>query len=292
MRVVLTGATSLPGLALLEALLRSGHDVRCVVRPESSNAGRLAGHDVAILRADVLDPGALSRAFAGVEAVAHVAGVEYAPAVVEAVRRAGVERLLAVSSTSAHSAYPSRSRPKREGERVVRESDLAWTIVRPTMVYGTELDRNMHFLLRFLDRSPVFPVFGGGENLWQPVYHEDLARGMLAALERDAAVGRTYDLPGRRPLAYRDLVLAAARALGRKVHLVHLPLEPARRALALAERAGLPLPVKSEQVMRLREDKAYPYEAARRDLGYAPRTFEEGIALEAERLREVGLVRR
>jgi hypothetical protein len=60
--------------------------------------------------------------------------------------------------------------------------------------------------------------------------------------------------------------------------------------LRLAELARLPLPVKAEQVLRLREDKAYPYEEARRELGYAPRPFSEGIALEVARLRELGMV--
>jgi nucleoside-diphosphate-sugar epimerase len=64
-----------------------------------------------------------------------------------------------------------------------------------------------------------------------------------------------------------------------------------RRGLLLAERLRVPLPVKSEQVLRLREDKAYPYEKAREELGYAPRAFEEGIALEVDRLRELGMVR-
>jgi hypothetical protein len=52
----------------------------------------------------------------------------------------------------------------------------------------------------------------------------------------------------------------------------------------------LPLPIKSEQVLRLREDKAYPFEKARRELGYTPRPFREGIALEVTRLRELGMV--
>jgi nucleoside-diphosphate-sugar epimerase len=44
-------------------------------------------------------------------------------------------------------------------------------------------------------------------------------------------------------------------------------------------------------VLRLREDKAYPYDRARRELGYTPRPFREGIALEVARLRELGVVR-
>ena len=58
--------------------------------------------------------------------------------------------------------------------------------------------------------------------------------------------------------------------MGKTPRILRVSLEPARRALRLAELARLPLPVRSEQVLRLREDKAYPYEEARRELGYAP----------------------
>jgi nucleoside-diphosphate-sugar epimerase len=225
------------------------------------------------------------------DAVAHVAGLAFAPRVVAAMRRAGVERLLMVGSTSVHSAYEHRSGHRKRMEEVVRGSGLSWTIARPTMIYGSELDWNMRHLLRFLDRSPVFPLFGAGTTLWQPVFHKDLALGLLAALEFPEAIGRSYDLPGAAPLMFRDLVLAAAGALGRKPRIIRLPLEPVRHALALAERARLPLPIKAEQVLRLREDKTYPYNEAREELGYAPRPFHEGIALEVSRLREVGMVR-
>jgi uncharacterized protein YbjT (DUF2867 family) len=292
LRVLLTGATGLLGGALLDLLLAGGHEVRCLVREDSVGASRLAGRPVEVLRGDAGEEHDLSRAFAGfaADALSHVAGIEYAPQVVEAARRAAVERILVVGSTSAHSAYHFRSAPKLAMEEVVRGSGLRFTIVRPTMIYGSELDRNVHRLLRFMDRSPFFPMFGSGA-LWQPVYHEDCARGVYEALVRPVAVGRAYDLPGAEPLTYLDLVKTAAGALGKKPRIVRLPLEPVRRTLELAERARLPLPIHSEQVLRMREDKAYPYEEASRDLGYRPRTFAEGVALEVSRLRELGLVR-
>jgi len=291
MRVLLTGATGLLGGALLDLLLSEGHGVRCLVREESRNVPRLGPSRAEIFRGDANSAEDLGRAFAGMDSLVHVAGIEHAPAVVEAARGASVSRLVMVGSTSAHSAYEFRSGPKRKMEGVVRGSGLDWTIVRPAMIYGSERDKNVHRLLRFLDRSPVFPVFGPGTNLWQPVYHEDCARGVFEALVRPAAVGRAYDLPGAAPLPYATLVETAARALGKETRLVRLPLEPIRRALLLAETLGLPLPVKSEQVLRLREDKAYPYDDARRDLDYTPRPFGEGVALEVARLREVGLVK-
>jgi nucleoside-diphosphate-sugar epimerase len=210
---------------------------------------------------------------------------------VRAAQRAGVGRILIVGSTSAHSAYAFRSYPKLRMEELVRASGLAWTIVRPSMIYGSERDRNVHRLLRYLDRSPVFPIFGPGTNLWQPVYHEDCARGVFEALERPVSVGRSYDLPGAEPLTYIDLVRTSAAALGRSPRILKLPLEPVRRALVTAEKLRLPLPIDSGQVTRLREDKAYSYERARQDLDYAPRPFADGVAIEVERLRGLGMVR-
>ena len=279
------------GGALLDLLLVGRHEIRCLVREGSRPASRLDELRVELVRGDAGDARVLSRALSGMDALLHVAGIEHAPQVVEAARRARVGRLVVVGSTSAHSAYEFRSGPKLAMEKLVRESGLDYTILRPSMIYGSELDKNVHRLLRFLDRSPVFPVFGSGQNLWQPVYHEDCAGGVYEALVRPAAVGQSYDLPGAEALTYLELVKTAAGALGRKPRIVRLPLEPVRLSLVAAERLRLPLPVGSEQVLRLREDKAYPYDTAKKDLGYAPRPFREGVAQEVARLRELGMVR-
>src|ERR671921_1747256 len=291
MRILLTGATGLLGGSLLEILLAAGHDVRCLVRRDSPNAPRLDGMGAEVFRGDAGSEADLYGALGGTDAFLHVAGIEYSPTVVAAARRSGVGRLVVVGSTSAHSAYAFRSGPKLEMERVVRSSGLPWTIVRPTMIYGSERDKNVHRLLRFIDRWPVFPMFGPGTNLWQPVYHQDCARGVLKTSKRPGTVHQSYDLPGPDPLTYLDLVKTVAAVLGRSLRIVNVPLEPVRRALVAAERLRLPLPIDSGQVTRLREDKAYPYEDAKRDLDYAPRPFREGVALEVARLRKLGMLR-
>ena len=290
MKVLLTGATGLLGGALLD-LISEGHEVRCLIRKESPNFSRLDRSRVEVARGDANNAQDLARALAGTDALVHVAGIEHAPSVVEAMHGAGVSRLVMVGSTSAHSSFEFRSGPKKRMEGVVRDGGLDWTIVRPAMIYGSERDKNVHRLLRFLDRSPVFPIFGPGTNLWQPVYHKDCARGVYEALIRPVSIGRSYDLPGAEPLAYKDLIRTSAHALGKDPRIVHLPLEPVRRTLLLAETLRLPFPVKSEQVLRLREDKAYTYVDAREDLDYAPRPFGEGVRLEIARLREVGVLK-
>ncbi len=289
MKILVSGGTGLLGQGLLRLLREiGGHEVRCFVR-WTSPVERLGGLELAY--GDAGDAGSMARALRGMDAFVHIAGIEYTPQVLEAMRRARVERLVVVSSTSAHSRFEFRSAPRLVNEALLVGSGLRWTVVRPSMIYGSELDHNVHKLLRFLDRSPVFPLFGSGENLWQPVYYEDLTRGLYAALTKQGTDGQIYDLPGPRPLAYLELVRTAADALGKSTRIVRIPAEPVRRALVVAESMGLALPVSSEQVLRLREDKAYPYEKAREELDYAPRAFKEGVALEVGRLREIGLVR-
>jgi len=287
-KILVSGATGLLGQGFLRLLRENGeHEVRCFVR-RTSPVERLGGLELAY--GDARDASSMTRALRGTDAFVHVAGVQYTPQVLEAMRRTGVDRLVVVSSTSAHSRFEFRSAPRLTNEALLPGSGLSWTVVRPSMIYGSELDHNMHRLLRFLDRSPVFPLFGSGENLWQPVYYEDLARGVYAALTKPGTDGQIYDLPGLKPLTYLDLVRTAAGALGKRVRILRIPAEPVRRTLLVAEKLRLPLPVSSEQVLRLREDKAYPYDKAREELGYAPRAFKEGIALEVGRLREIGLV--
>jgi nucleoside-diphosphate-sugar epimerase len=288
-KVLISGGTGLLGQGLLRLLRETGeHEVRCLVR-RTSPVERLGGLELAY--GDARDDGSIARALRGMDAFVHVAGIRYTPEVLEAMRRARVERLVIVSSTSTHSRFEFRSAPRLVNEALLAGSELRWTVVRPSMIYGSELDHNMHRLLRFLDRWPVFPLFGSGENLWQPVYYEDLARGLYAALTKPGTEGQIYDLPGSRPLTYIDLIRTAAVALGKSTRIVRIPAEPVRQALVVAERIGLPLPVSSEQVLRLREDKAYSYQKAKEELGYAPRSFRKGIALEVGRLREIGLVR-
>ncbi|MDN5698383.1 MAG: NAD(P)H-binding protein, partial [Rubrobacter sp.] len=112
MRVLLTGATGLLGGALAGTLLSLGHEVRCLVREGSLNAHRLDYAQVDVVRGDAADEEAVARAASDADAVIHAAGIEYAQQVVAALRRAGVDRLVAVSSTSAHSRYEARSGPK------------------------------------------------------------------------------------------------------------------------------------------------------------------------------------
>jgi nucleoside-diphosphate-sugar epimerase len=215
----------------------------------------------------------------GVQSVVYCAsmGFGHVPHLLEQLESAGVRRAVFVSTTAIFTSLPAASRTWRiEAEAAVRESTLDWTILRPTMIYGTERDRNISRLLRFLARWPFFPLCGNA--LWQPVYVEDLAAGVVAALDSPVTIGRAYNLAGAYPLRFAELVRTAARTLFRRVMLVRVPVA------AAVLTARLTRVVSVEQVRRLAEDKAFDYTDAARDFGFQPRTFAEGVRLEARGL--------
>jgi uncharacterized protein YbjT (DUF2867 family) len=290
--VAVTGGTGFTGEFVVRGLLEAGHRVRCLARP-SADVSRLP-QAAERVGGDLEDPASLRRLLGGAGALVNVSslGRGHAGAVVNACRDSSVSRAVFFSTTSIFTKLPAKSREIRmEGERRVEESALAWTILRPTMIYGTERDRNMSRLIRFLARAPVVPLPGEGKALIQPVYVEDLARAVVSVLATPSTAMGAYNLPGREPTPLRDLVKFLIERLGRRTPILSVPLEPAARMAALWQKTGLPPRLKREQVLRLAEDKDFGFEEARRDFGYEPRSWREGLTLELKRLRDIGWVK-
>ena len=202
----------------------------------------------------------------------------------------GIKRALFVSTTGIYSRFRAVTTEYLQSEAAINESGIAFTIIRPSMIYGTDRDRNMTKLLRFLDKWPVFPVFGSGEYLMQPVYVQDLAEGILTAILREeASRGKAYNLCGPSPLPYIDLLRECSRALGRKTKFLHIPTKIAEGMAAVGE--IIPgFPITREQVMRISEDKNFDISLAQKELEYSPRSFAEGIGFEVEGLRQKGML--
>jgi len=166
-------------------------------------------------------------------------------------------------------------------EDTIRASGLEWTIIRPTMIYGTSADRNMARLLDAVRRLPVVPLPGGGTGLQQPVHVDDLAAAIVAALDRPTCAKRAYDVAGPDPLTFRNVVEEAGAAVDRRPKLVPVPLSPVVGIVRLYEALAPSPRLRSEQVARLAEDKAVDIGPARADLDFEPRSFADGIRAEA-----------
>jgi uncharacterized protein YbjT (DUF2867 family) len=286
--IAVTGALGFVASRLLPRLGAGGRRVIGIVRPGRS-APSLERLGVEVRFADLTRPEGLEGAFAGAAGVVHLSGMSQVTLLVPALERCGVRRGVFVGSTGIYTRLESPgAEAKRVGEARLRASAIDFVILRPSMIYGTERDRNLARLLRWLGRMPIVPLPGGGGTPQQPIHVDDLCAAILAALDRPEAARREFDVGGPESLTLAELVRAAGRAMGRRVWLVPIPLAPVHAAARLFRWSRVPFPVSPEQVLRLRESKSVDITAARTALGFDPRPFADGIAAEARSLSESG----
>jgi NADH dehydrogenase len=248
--LLLTGATGTIGRPLLRRLTADGATVRCLVRdPRRLGADRVR---VQIALGDLGDPLSFRHALRGVDTVVHLASVirdqpngsiEELDGVatwrlVRAAERAGARRFVFFSTLGASTRSRARlMRAKAIAERAVAESSLEHTVFAPSMVYSAS-DPFMTLLER-MSLLPVMPISGNGRAGFQPIWAEDVADCVMAALPGGshdaAAVGHRYELAGPQTLTYEEIVRCALDSFRRRRPIVKLPTAVVRPSLKLVE---------------------------------------------------------
>ena len=269
--IAVTGATGFLGRHLMAALSTQGLKGHAVVR-DAPKWHRVAAERPAIdpgtsfAVADLADVGALTRAFEGVDVVIHnaalasptrndwdeddqtnVVGTEH---VIEAMSRAGIRRLLYISSIGAYKLtarhalgmklvteddpiYPDTGeRPQRNANRVTKalaehrcraaadQGRIDLTILRTSAMFGAH-DPNVLPLLRsvFSKRVMLIPALK-----FPLAYAPDVAAGIATAVMRAETIGRIYHLAGPASYSTYDLVCAAREQARAKTRLIPIPL--------------------------------------------------------------------
>jgi len=279
MKIFVTGATGFTGSRVVPLLLKNGFEVRCLYRA-SSDLSPLNGLDIEWALGDVSDTQSLASAMQDTDALVNIAslGFGHADSIIRAAKDAGIQRAVFIGTTAVFTQLNAKSKKVRvAAELAIEKSGLKYTILRPTMIYGSPRDRNMWRLIRFMKYSPIVPVFGDGKHLQQPIFVDDVAEAILGCLKSDITIGKRYNIAGKHPLTYNDVIDAIATAMSKRVRKFHIPSKPVVALLNLFERMRIPFPIKAEQVLRLNENKDFNYAEAQRDFGFSPLAFEEGI---------------
>ena len=239
---------------------------------------------------DFSNVGEMEKALRGVGLILHLAGRVNGRAedlkesntfltqrLVEASKRAGVRRIIFVSSAAAHLRKGPYGQTKWEAEEILKSSGIDYLIFRPALIYGPGDSKNVATLEKLIKRFPVLPLLGGGRFLIQPVYVDDVVSCLVAALQSPAA-NQSYYLAGPSQISLKEMLETLAASLGKKVPLIPLPLKPvqtlARAWSGLFPRTRLPV----KQILELDQHSAFEIESARKDFGFSPRTFQEGIS--------------
>jgi NADH dehydrogenase len=273
--VTVFGGSGFLGRAVIRALCKQGYRVVAPLRqPHLGHRVRALGDvgQVDVRQANLRYPDSVAAAMHGAYAVVNCVGLLYekgrqtfhalhvrgAETVAEAAKKAGVQRLIHISSIGAdersRSAY---ARTKAEGEAAVRAAFPSATILRPSIVFGSEDG----FFNRFGDMarsSAILPLIGGGKTRLQPIYVGDVADAVAGALARPASAGRTYELGGPRTYSFKELMQIIVRETDRPRILLSLPffvMGPIGATLdALCRLTPLAPPLTGHQIEMLKTD--------------------------------------
>lgn len=296
MNILLTGATGLTGTLFLGHLANTNpnSEIHCLVRPNS--ARHLIEHlnlNIRYFTGDTSSSQTWDKILAQntPKTIIHIASIRHISVILNSLKKAEqTPRLIVIGTTGVYSQYNEYSGIYKEIEKDLIQYSGSYCLLRPTMIYGSERDKNLHKLIKFCHRYGFFPVFGSGNCLLQPIHADDLAKAILCALQRPQIEG-AYNLSGGSVVTFRELLTLVEKQIGKPVRPLSFSLEIGVTLATILEMIFKQRsPVRREQILRLQEDKAYTHEAAQRDLDFSPRSLETGLQQEVTLLLNQGII--
>jgi NADH dehydrogenase len=239
-KFLILGGTGFVGTAITQRLAREGHSVLLPSRSPQRHPDLAVLPRIRLTAADIHDPATLNRLAAGVDVVVNLVGIlnegghqgagfrhahtQLAEKVLAACRSNGVRRLLHMSSLRAQPDAPSHYlRSKGAAEQLIMESptDLAWTIFRPSVIFG----RHDSLTNRFADLLtvlPALPLARAGAR-FAPVHVADVVEAMVRSLDLPASHRAIYELGGPQIVTLGELVKYVAAVTHKRRWIFGIP---------------------------------------------------------------------
>ena len=288
--ILVTGGTGFVGSHLVRRLRQENLSVRVVVRnPDKAPALKDIGVDV--VRGDISDAASLEKATMGVERVIHLVGIiQEAPGatfkgvhvegtrnILDASKKNGVRHFFHQSALGTRpNAMSEYHKTKWAAEELVRASEIPYTILRPSLIYGAG-DLFTLRLSEMIRLSPLLPVIGSGRSKIQPIFIDDVVACILRAVTSDCCLNEIYEIGGPDQLSYEEVTIAIAEAMGVKRPTLHLPLFFVKSMATVFEAVLPKAPVTADQLIMLQEDTVCSMHDIRDVFGIEPVSFREGL---------------
>jgi uncharacterized protein YbjT (DUF2867 family) len=257
-RILVLGATGFVGGSVCEKLVEragaAGGRIRVATRRimRARHLQLLPTVEVAV--GDVHDDAELARMLRDTDAVINLVAILHGSEaafervhvrlperLAAACKVAGVHRVVHVSALGAGADAPSRYlRSKGRGEAALKASGLDVTLLRPSVIFG-ERDRFLNLFAQLQSIFPVMPL-GGASARFQPVWVDDVASAVAAALDDPSTIGTTIECVGPTEYTLKQLVESAGRWSGSPRPVFALPALLSRlQAFAMELLPGEPL---------------------------------------------------
>jgi NADH dehydrogenase len=294
--ILVAGGTGFLGRAIVSALRREGHEVRVLTRGSKKGNPFSRDRGVTLAQGDVRDAATLADLMTGVEAL--VIAVQFPGHPVEvkrkgltydefdrkgtenlvaAAKKAGVPRLVYLSGAGVGQGRTEEwFVAKDRAEAAVRDSGIAYTIVRPSWVYGPG-DRSLNRFALLARMLPVVPLPGSGKARVRPVHVDDVAEAVALSLKLPGAEGQVVEIGGPQLLSFRQIVRIMLGVMGKRRAILPTPAPLVKLgALVLYRLPGRPLSPRAVDFVN--QDGDTDNRALTEVLGLNPRALADGVA--------------
>lgn len=230
--ILVTGATGFIGRHVVQQLRVAQLPVRCLLPNYRMNhlPWAVDGENAPeVVEGTILDEEAIFRAVTGVHTIIHLESAMWwgrernlerielsgTNRLIAAARSARVGRIIYLSHLGAapSSAY-TLHRIKGQVEDIVRRSGLAYTIIRPGLVFGAEDAFVSHLAMMMRSNMLFFLMPGEGDTVLHPIHIDDLVRAILLSLESVALVDKVIEIGGPEYITFEDMLLTIMRVTG------------------------------------------------------------------------------
>lgn len=283
--VLFTGLTGTSGSALIERMKSEKYSQHFkVITRNEKELSLLIDNKLSYTPCvgDITDHGFLVESLKDVDIVFHIAAKGYIKEIASAVAEAKtVKHCIIVSSTSIFSAHHSSSQKVIESESYMKDlflrNNVDYTIIRPTMIYGTLKDGNISVFIKWLDRFRIFPIVGKGSAMLQPVHRTDLANAYYLILNNlELVKGKEYIVSGDRKVSLHELFNLILKSLEKNTVFINVPFGLAKLLVQIAYKCFRV--DYREQLLRLNENRAFDCDEIKNELGYKPLPIEQHLS--------------
>jgi len=296
MRFLITGATGYIGSSLVGVLLSEGHDLVLASRTRPGTSRFLSRHEWRFCDFSKVQSVDWQSLVQNIDVVINAVGIfsetkgqrftdlhDKAPrALFKAARNAGVRRIIQISALgteeSATSAYHLSKKRADDGLAAMSldDTELKWVILRPSLIIGN--DGASWRFFQALAVAPLVPVIGDGQQVLQPVAIADVCKAVLAALQRDDAIGQRINLVGGEQITLRQYLQKLSIWLGTaKFRPVHISYGAAAILARLTPLLGN-FPLNKDAINMLKEARTFDKDQCQKILGFTPVGLSEFLA--------------
>lgn len=266
--LLIVGSTGYIGRHLVRRLVELGERPRCLVRDPQKAARLFPNMLIEIVQGDTTQPETLAAAVQGVDVIVHAGfmtadrkqgpgnryeatNVQGTAHLIKAAEEAAVARMIEISGLGTRPDKPgSYMQGRYLAEKLLKESSLDWTIIRPSVIFGKDAPfiKGLSELIR---SSPAVPLIGGGKIMFQPIYVEDVVSIILKVLATPEHCSHaTFTIGGPAYYSFTQIINMLAHAMHKKRLKLPAPRPLVGIGAALME-AALPAPPLTRAAMAL-----------------------------------------